>query len=75
VALVAFAIVSIRHGLRTGQEAFVIYGIGYAAFGLCIVEAQTIGETVIAVAMALGTVVAALILLWQFHQRLKAIAA
>ncbi len=75
VALVVFAIVSIRHGLRTGQEAFVIYGIGYAAFGLCIVEAQTIGETVIAVAMALGTVVAALILLWQFHQRLKAIAA
>ena len=75
VALVAFAIVSIRHGLRTSQEAFVIYGIGYAAFGLCIVEAQTIGETVIAVAMALGTVVAALILLWQFHQRLKAIAA
>jgi hypothetical protein len=75
VALVAFAIVSIRHGLRTSQEAFVIYGIGYTAFGLCIVEAQTIGETVIAAAMALGTVVAALILLWQFHQRLKAIAA
>src|SRR3984957_9617668 len=75
VALVAFPIVSVRPGLPPSQEAFVVYGIGYAALGLCIVEAQAIGETVIAVAMALGTVVAALILLWQFHQRLKAIAA
>lgn len=74
-ALVVFAMASIRHGMHTRQEAFVVYGIGYATFGLCIVEAQTIGETVIAIALALVTVVAALILLWQFHQRLKEFAA
>jgi hypothetical protein len=75
LTLIALAIVSTRNGLLRSQELFVVYGIGYTAFGLCIVEAQIVRETMVAVMLALGTVITALILLWQFHHRMKEVAA
>jgi hypothetical protein len=73
--LLVLALVCVYQGLRNRQEAFVIYGIGYTALGLCIIEAQIAGAAVTAATLALGTVVAALVLLWQLHQRLKESAA
>jgi hypothetical protein len=72
LVLIVLAAVSIHHGLRIRREAFIVYGVGYTALGLCIVESQMVRETVIAAMLALGTVIAALILLWQFHQRMRA---
>ena len=73
--LLALAGVCVYQGLRNRQEAFVIYGIGYTALGLCLIEVQIFGEAVTVATLALGTVIAALLLLWQLHQRLKAMAA
>jgi hypothetical protein len=73
--LLALAVVCVYKGLRNRQEAFVIYGIGYTALGLCIIEAQVAGEIVTIAALSLGTVVAALVILWQLHRRLKEMAA
>jgi hypothetical protein len=69
--LLVLAVICVYKGLRNREEAFIIYGIGYTAVGFCIIEAQIAGEAVTAAALALGTVVAALVLLWQLHQRLK----
>jgi general stress protein CsbA len=69
--LVALAVASIRKGMQESQEVFVIYGIAYTAGGLCYLEAQIIGEGLFAALVELATVIAAVILLWRFHQKLK----
>ena len=69
--LLALAVVSIRKGLRRGQDAFVIYGIAYTALGLGVVEAQTIPTGLLATMLELVTVVTAVILLWTFLRRAR----
>jgi hypothetical protein len=71
--LCIFAVASIINGLRTDREAFVIYGVAYEACGLCYVEAQLSPDLLVAV-LELATVIAAVILLWQLRQRMKATA-
>jgi hypothetical protein len=73
--LLVCAVVCVYQGLRTRRQAFIIYGVGYTALGLCIIEAQFVSEAVTIAALALGIVVAALVLLWQLHLRLKEVAA
>jgi len=73
--LIALAGVSIHKGWLNKQEAFLVYGVAYAALGLCVVEAQVIHEGLAGAVFALMTVITAMILLWQFHQRMKRAAA
>jgi hypothetical protein len=69
--LLVLAAVSIRAGLRSNQEAFVVYGIAYTALGLCIVELQVIQDEFAVITLALLTIIAATMLLWIMHQRLR----
>jgi len=69
--LIALAGISIRKGWLNSQEAFVIYGVAYTALGLCVVEAQVVHEGLTGAVSALIIVIAAIIVLWQFHQRMK----
>jgi hypothetical protein len=73
VVLLALAFVSVRKGLQHGLEIFVIYGIVYAALGLCLMEAQTLSGLSAAL-VELVTVVVAVILLWRFRHRSKVIS-
>jgi Predicted membrane protein (DUF2157) len=73
--LMSFALASIHKALRGNQEVFLIYGICYASLGLCSVEAQVLPFGLFASLLELATVVAAVTLLWVFHQRMKAAPA
>lgn len=75
VVLMSAAIVSIHKALRGNQEIFLVYGVCYASLGLCAVEAQVFPLGLFAALLELATVVAAVTLLWVFHQRLKAAPA
>jgi hypothetical protein len=68
------ALFAVRVGLRRGQELFVAYGIGYATFGLCVVEAQVIDGSLATAIAELITVVAAAALLWRCHGLIRATA-
>ena len=70
--LLAVAAVAIRKGLRARQPPFVIYGVGYAALGLCVLEAQLLNDGLLAAVLGLGIVTLAVVLLWRFHERMKA---
>lgn len=70
MVLLTLTFVSIRKGLRQGQEAFVVYGIAYAALGLCILDWQLIVDSLAATMLALLVALAAVVALWQLHRRL-----
>ena len=74
VCLGALALVTIRHGLQTSREIFVIYGVGYTTLGLFCLEVQLIGYGVLAAITALATVVGAVTLMWQLHRAIRAAA-
>lgn len=75
VCLAALAFVTIRNGLQSGREIFVIYGVAYTAVGLACLEAQLIRSPLLSTVTALVTVVGAVLLAWQLHRRLKAEAS
>lgn len=74
VVLIVLAVASIRKGLQSSQEIFVIYGIAYTALGLCLVEAQIV-RGLRAALLELATVIVAVILLWRLRHRTNAAAA
>jgi hypothetical protein len=74
VVLFVLALVSVRKGLQNSLESFVIYGIVYTTLGLCLVEAQMLSDLRESL-MELVTIVVAVILLWRFRHRPKAVAA
>jgi hypothetical protein len=69
--LIALATVSIRRGLKTVEESFVVYGVGYATLGLCVVQSALIGNALGAAILDLLTVVLAVSILWRLHHRLS----
>lgn len=69
VAIMAGA--AIRHGLRTGREMFVVYGIVYATIGICIAAVPRIGDGTATAAFVLLVVCAAAAALWQLRQRIR----
>jgi hypothetical protein len=73
--VIGLAVLSIRNGLRKQQEAFVVYGIAYAALGLCVFEARIGGAALLIVLLELLTIIVAATLLWRFHAQLKVAAA
>ncbi len=70
--LLALAVLTIRKGLRARDEAFVIYGVGYGAVGLCYLELHLKDDLLAAVVLALATVTAAVALLWRLREQMKA---
>ena len=69
--LTVFALLSVRHGLATRRESFVVYGTGYAALGLCFATLPRIDDPRSASAVALLVVGIAAMLLWQLHRRIR----
>ena len=64
-----------RHGLRQREEAFVVYGVLYAALGLCVFEVDLSRDTLLILLLELVTVVTAATLLWRWHAQLKQVKA
>jgi hypothetical protein len=71
-ALATFAAVSIREGLKSSREVFVIYGVTYGAIGLCAVTAAVLREPFLVMLSTLVTLIVAAKLLWHFHEVIKA---
>jgi hypothetical protein len=71
LALLLLATVSIRKALRSGTEAFAIYGVGYGAFGLSLVVVQITHLTLLGATLVLGIVLTAAAGLRRLHDLLK----
>jgi hypothetical protein len=69
LAVLAWA--SVRRGLDTGRESFLVYGIVYAAIGLCAAVAPRIQGMTTALGFVLVVVCAAAATLWQLRRRLR----
>jgi hypothetical protein len=69
--LAALAYTSIRRGLETGREAFLVYGVGYAALGTCFVLVPRLDGTTTTMAFVLLVVCVAAAALWQLRRRLR----
>jgi uncharacterized membrane protein len=69
--LAGLAFVSIRHGFDTGREAFLVYGVLYAALGLCVAIVPRVDGFDAASALVLLVVSGAAIALWQLRRELR----
>ncbi len=69
VAIMAAA--AVRHGLRTGREMFVVYGVVYGAIGICVAAVPRIGDGPPTAAFVLVVVCVAAAALWQLRQRIR----
>lgn len=69
--LAALSWASVRRGLDTGREAFLVYGIVYAAIGLCAAVAPRLHGMTTALGFVLVVVCAAAATLWQLRRRLR----
>ena len=69
--LVALAYASVRSGLDTGREAFLVYGIVYAAIGICNVVVPRLHGMTISFGFVLIVVCAVAATLWQLRRRLR----
>ena len=70
-ALAALAYASVRHGLRTGREVFLVYGTVYAAVGACVTALPHVHGTKPSLAFVLIVVCAAAAALWWLRRRLR----
>lgn len=69
--LAGFAYASIRRGLETGREVFLVYGVGYAALGACFVIVPRVAGDTAELSFVLLIVCVAATALWQLRRRLK----
>jgi hypothetical protein len=69
--LAALAYASVRRGLDTGREAFLVYGIVYAAIGICAAVVPHLQGMTASFAFVLVIVCAAAATLWQLRRRLR----
>jgi hypothetical protein len=69
--LVALAFASVRRGLDTGREAFLVYGIVYAAIGTCAAVVPQLHGMTTKFGFVLVVVCAAAATLWQLRRRLR----
>jgi hypothetical protein len=69
--LAALAYASVRRGLDTGREAFLVYGIVYAAIGICAVVVPRLHDMTVSFSFVLIVVCAAAAALWQLRRRLR----
>ncbi len=59
-------------GLRRSRESFIVYAIGYATFGACVLEAQLLRDALPVALAILTTIVIAAVLLWRLRAAVKA---
>lgn len=69
--LAVVAGLAIRHGLESGREAFVVYGVVYSALGLCFAVVPRIHGSTAAMSFVLLVVCIAAAALWQLRQRVR----
>jgi hypothetical protein len=69
--LAALAYASVRRGLDTGREAFLVYGTVYAAIGLSAAAWPHIHGTTPSLGFVLIVVCVAAVVLWRLRQRLR----
>ncbi len=69
--LAALSYGSVHRGLETGREVFLVYGIGYAALGICFVVVPRLDGTTTTMAFVLIVVCVAAAALWQLRRRLR----
>ena len=69
--LAALAWASVRRGLDTGREAFLVYGIVYAAIGICVAVVPRLHGMTVSLGFVLIVVCAAAATLWQLRRRLR----
>jgi hypothetical protein len=69
--LAALAYASVRRGLDTGREAFLVYGIVYAAIGICAAVTPRLHGMTASFAFVLVVVCAAAATLWRLRRRLQ----
>ncbi len=69
--LAALSALAIRKALHEGREMFLVYGIGYAALGLCIAIAPRISGGRAAAGFVLLVVCVAAASLWQLRQKIR----
>jgi len=69
--LAALAYASVRRGLDTGREAFLVYGIVYAAIGTCAVAVPRLHDMTTSFGFVLIVVCVAATTLWQLRRHLR----
>ena len=69
--LAALTYASVRHGLRTGREVFLVYGTVYAAIGVCAAALPRIHGTTPSLGFVLVVVCVAASVLWWLRRRLR----
>jgi len=69
LAVLAYA--SVRRGLDTGREAFLVYGIVYAVIGICAVVVPRLHGMTASFGFVLIVVCTATAMLWQLRRRLR----
>ena len=69
--LAALAYASVRRGLDTGREAFLVYGIVYAAIGICAAVVPHLHGMTVSFGFVLLVVCIAAATLWQLRGRLR----
>ncbi len=67
----AFAFASVRRGLRTGRETFLVYGVVYAAIGLGAAITPRLHGLTNQLGFVLVVVCAAAVALWRLRRRLR----
>jgi hypothetical protein len=69
--LAGLAFVSIRHAFNTGREAFLVYGVLYAALGFCVATVPHVNDFTAACALVLLVVSGAATAIWQMRRQLR----
>lgn len=69
--LAGLAFVAIRHAFDTGREAFLVYGVLYAALGFCLAIVPHVRDFTAACALVLLVVAASATAIWQLRRRLR----
>jgi uncharacterized membrane protein len=65
------AFVSIRHAFDTGREAFLVYGVLYAALGFCVAVVPHVNDFTAACALVLLVVCGSATAIWQMRRQLR----
>jgi hypothetical protein len=73
MALCVLAAACMVKALRSGEVIFLVYGITYTALTLCCMEEQIVKDSLLAAMLALATVLAGALLLWNLNQRVRAV--
>lgn len=75
ILLIALAVACVRKSIRSVEEVFAIYGVGYGALGLRIVLGRLTWNPLARASVQLLLLIGAAGLLWSLHERLRRASA